>query len=129
MDERDRGSEIIRQEDYRYGGPGDGYSGLPRGGRSSFSNAAVLLAFIGLGTLFVPWLTLVLGVMAILFGALALRRQEPGRGRAITGIAVGGCMVLLGGTLIICMSALMPYQDDLIRIFNDYMMSHGMMGY
>ena len=126
MEEREQTGKIVRQEEYTYGSPDEQN---PGDGRSRFSGAALLLGIAGFFTVFFPYLTLPLGVMAILFGALGLRRGEPARGRAIVGIVMGSCLVLLGAVLVVCISALMPYQDDLIRIFDDYMRSHGVIGY
>ena len=89
--------------------------------RSQGANLALLLGIVGCVSLLVPWLSLPLGMMAILFGALGLHRGEYHRNRAVTGIVIGVCLVLLSSTLILCLSALRPYQEDLIRIVNEYM--------
>ena len=92
MEEREQTGKIVRQEEYAYGSPDERN---PGDGRSRFSGAALLLGIAGFFTVFFPYLTLPLGVMAILFGALGLRRGEPARGRAIVGIVMGSCLVLL----------------------------------
>ena len=89
--------------------------------RSTFSNLSLILGIAGFFTLIIPYISLPIGIMAILFGVLGLRKMEFYRTRAIVGIVFGSCLVLIGGTLIICVSALLPYQDDLIRIWGEYM--------
>ena len=101
--------------EYRQGAPdGSAY-------RSRLANLSLASSVAGFVSMIIPYLTLPLGIMAILFGIFSLYKGEYGRGRAVTGIVIGSCLVLIGGTLIICVSALSPYADDLTRIFMEYL--------
>lgn len=87
---------------------------------SRFANLSTASSIAGILSMMIPYLTLPLGIMALLFGILSLYRGEYHKGRAVTGIVLGSCLILIGGTLIICVSALRPYTDDLTRIFMEY---------
>lgn len=89
--------------------------------RSRFAGLSFLVSIVSIMSLSFPYVTTPLSVMAILFGVISLRRQEYARKRAITGIVIGAVTFLLGATLTICMVILMPYAEDLMSIFQNYM--------
>ena len=106
-----------------YSSDPEDWQGNPSGEayKSRLANLSIAASIAGFLSMLIPYLTLPLGIMALLFGILSLIRGEYSRGRAVTGIVLGSCLILIGGTLIICVSALSPYADDLTRIFMEYM--------
>lgn len=59
------------------------------------SVAALVLGIVGLVLCAVPMLGFLLGVIALIFGIIGIRRQ-PAKGMAITGIVTGSVAILIG---------------------------------
>lgn len=55
---------------------------------NSLATAAMVLGIVGAALLWVPFLNLILGTLAIVFGAIAMRRDTK-RGQAIAGLVLG----------------------------------------
>lgn len=78
-----------------------GYSEPPPPAKSNgLAIAALVLGIIGLVTCWVPFLGLALGVLAVIFGILGLRRRPVGKGMSIAGIVLGA-LAVIGGILIL----------------------------
>lgn len=91
------------------------------GSISRYSTLSFYLGLAAIPALMIPFLSLVLSVMAILFGIIGLRAGEALKKRAVTGIVVGVVFFLVSATLIFCIVLLAPYANDLTRIFQAYM--------
>jgi hypothetical protein len=70
-----------------------------------FSVTALVTGVVGLVFCWVPGLNLTLGVVATVFGALAVRNERRGltggKGMAIAGLVTGIITVVIAGTLLI----------------------------
>ena len=84
---------------------------------SPYASWSMALGTAGLFTLLFPVITLILGCAAIFLGALSCYRREVRQKRAVTGIVLGVCLVLLGAVLLYSIAALRPYGSELSRLW------------
>jgi len=79
--------------------PGAGYV-APRG-PSGMAIAALVLGILALVFCWFPFVGTILAVLAVIFGGVALRRRDVGRGQALAGAICGGIGVVLSVLLLI----------------------------
>ena len=84
---------------------------------SPYASWSAALGTIGLFTLLFPVITLILGGAAVFLGALSFHRREERQKRAVTGIVLGICLVLLGAVLLYSITALRPYGNELSKLW------------
>lgn len=56
---------------------------------SAFSITSLVTGITGLVFIWAPFFSIVLSILAIVFGGIALKRKNPGRGMAIAGLVTG----------------------------------------
>lgn len=88
-----------------------------------FANASIGCSIAAIFLTVFPYAGIPLGLMGLIFGILALHDRTVRNGRAVCGIVIGIGTVLLGTVLIIAMSALMPYEEQLLQMFQEYINS------
>lgn len=94
-----------------------------------FSRLSMFTAILSCILLMIPRAALPVSMMAILFGAVSIRREwDPQNrqntgipGRAVTGIVIGVVIFLFAAVLSFCMTALGPYSEDLRLLMEEYM--------
>ncbi len=88
-----------------------------------FANASIGCSVAAIFLTVFPYAGIPLGLMGLIFGILALHNRTARNGRAVCGILIGIGTILLGAVLMIAIGALMPYEDQLIRMFQQYINS------
>jgi hypothetical protein len=82
-----------------YGGPPYGWAPVPRRG-AGMATAALVLGIIAIVLCFTAFGGILLGLLAVVLGAVALRRarrgEAEGHGRAVAGVVTGGLGLVLG---------------------------------
>lgn len=79
----------------QYGGPPQGYP--PPQGQSGMAVAALVLGILGVVLGWIPFVGLICGVLAAIFGALAWKKANQTNGR--TGMAIAGTILGIIGIL------------------------------
>ena len=90
--------------------------------RATMSGMAVASLVLGLVGPFLGIMSLVAGILALIFGGVAIRSMSRspfirGKGTAIAGMVLGGIDVLLGLTFIVAIYGSSPPEDSLNVVF------------
>lgn len=88
-------------------------------GKEGMATASLVLGIIAVVSCCIPYLAIPVSIAAIGFGILGYKSAA--RTKAIIGIVLGAAMLLVGMTLLISISALMPYSEELLEAFSMYM--------
>ncbi len=83
------------------------------------ARASLILGILSIVSITMPYITIILSLAAIAFGILGSRSRR--RGQAIAGIIMGVVMLLTGMVLLVCLSALEPYEEELTNLFYNYL--------
>lgn len=68
----------------------DQNTNMPQEGSKALSIASMVLGIVAIVLCFcVPWLPLILGIVAVVLGGIALAKKMPGKGMAIAGLVTG----------------------------------------
>ena len=113
-------NEVPQQEPYPHQGYAYPYAyGPPTtyGHKNGIATAALVTGIVGASLFFIPGVGMLLGILALVFGVVALVKIKRGtsdaKGRAITGVVLGPVAILLG---IVMWAAYYQAASDL----NDY---------
>ncbi len=82
------------------------------------AKASLVVAILSILSFMIPYLTIPVSLVSIVLGVMGMRTRY--RRRAIAAIVIGGIMALTGVVLMICLSALNPYTEDLMNMLTDY---------
>ena len=70
------------------------------GYKNGLATAALVTGIVGASLFFLPWIAIILGILALVFGIVALYKIKRGtsdaKGRAVTGVVLGPVAIILG---------------------------------
>lgn len=85
----------------------DQNTNMPQQGGKALSIASMVLGIVAIVLCFcVPWLPLILGIVAVVLGGIALAKKMPGKGMAIAGLVTGLIAVAIYVIVIIVAGAI-----------------------